>query len=132
MPGFPEPPIPDMESGLILRAIGVIVLVVGVALVWNPELISRKPVPENAFEATERRIWWGLIIGFATLLLFHHRLQPWSATVAATASALLFGLLVARLIGIALDGSVTKQWINVGIEVVILVPLLWWYLRVRA
>ena len=117
---------------MIPRALGGVAIVVGVVLAWNPELVTGKPVPEDAFEATERRIWWGLIIGFGTLLLFHHRLQPWTATVAATASALMFGLLVARLIGIALDGSVVKQWINVGIELVILAPLVWWYLRVRA
>ena len=121
-----------MEGSSIFKVIGVVVLIVGVVLVWNPELISRKPVPENTFEATERRIWWGLIIGVGTLLLSHHQLQPWMATLAATGSALLFGLLVARLIGILLDGSVVKQWINVGIELVLLVPLVWWYLRVRA
>jgi len=46
-------------------------------------------------------------------------------------SSLLVGLLIARLIGIMLDGSVAKQWLNVGIELVILAPLIWWYLKVR-
>ncbi len=120
-----------METSLLLRLIGTVLIIIGVTLVWNPELVSNKPIPDDTFEATERRIWWGLIIGFGCLLLFHHQLLPWIPTIAATASALLFGLLVARLIGIALDGSVTKQWINVGIEIVILVPLVWWYLRTR-
>lgn len=121
-----------MEYSLILRVIGVVVVIVGVTLAWNPELVSRQPIPEDTFEATERRIWWGVIIGVGTLLLFHRQLQPWMATIAATGSALLFGLLVARLIGIMLDGSVVKQWINVGIELVMLLPLVWWYLRVRS
>lgn len=120
-----------MDSSLIFRLIGIVLIFIGVVLVWNPELVSNKPVPEDTFKATERRIWWGLFIGFGTLLLFHHQLVPWMPTIAATFSALLFGLLVARLIGIMLDGPVLKQWINVGIEVVILVPLVWWYLRVR-
>ena len=120
-----------MDSSLIFRLIGVVLLIVGVTLAWNPELVSNKPIPTDTFEATERRIWWGLIIGFGVLLFFHHQLTPWISTIAATCSALLFGLLIARLIGIGLDGSVMKQWINVGIEVVILVPLVWWYLRVR-
>lgn len=115
----------------IIRFIGVAFIIVGIALVSNPELISNKPIPSGTFEAIERRIWWGLLIGFGSLLLFHHQLQPWIPTLAATLSSLLFGLLVARLIGIMLDGSVAKQWLNVGIEVVILVPLVWWYLRVR-
>ena len=115
----------------ILRLIGVAFIIVGIVLVLNPELISNKPIPDDTFEAIERRIWWGLFIGFGSLLLFHHQLQPWIPTLAATLSSLLFGLLVARLIGIVLDGSVAKQWLNVGIEVVILVPLVWWYLKVR-
>ena len=120
-----------MENSVLLRLAGIVLIFIGIVLVWNPELVSNKPVPADTFKATERRIWWGLFIGFGTLLLFHHQLVPWIPTIAATLSALLFGLLVARLIGIMLDGSVLKQWINVGIEVVILVPLIWWYLRVR-
>jgi len=121
-----------MENSLFIKLIGITLVVAGATLAWNPELVSNKPVPSDTFEATERRIWWGLLIGFGALLLFHHQLVPWQPTIAATLSALLFGLLIARLIGIILDGYAVKQWVNVGIEVVILVPLLWWYLRVRS
>ncbi|GAA0411142.1 hypothetical protein GCM10009133_19490 [Cocleimonas flava] len=115
----------------IFRFIGVALIIVGLVLVSNPELVSNKPIPSDTFEAVERRIWWGLLIGFGFLLLFHHQIQPWITTIAATLSSLFFGLLVARLIGIMLDGSVAKQWLNIGIEIVILVPLVWWYFRVR-
>lgn len=111
--------------------VGILLIIAGVVLSSNPELVSNKPVPTDSFMATERRIWWGLIIGFGCLLLFHHKLLPWQPTLAATLSALLFGLLVARLIGIMLDGSSSKQWMNVGIELVILAPLVWWYFRTR-
>ena len=110
---------------------GVVLIIVGIALVSNPELIRNKPVPSDTFEAIERRIWWGLLIGFGTLLLFHHQLHPWLTTLAAASSSLLFGLLIARLIGILLDGSVAKQWLYVGIECMVLAPLLWWYLNIR-
>ncbi|SHG91031.1 DUF4345 family protein [Ferrimonas marina] len=120
-----------MELSLILRAVGVLLILAGLVLVWDPELVSNKPVPTDPFQATERRIWWGLLIGFGTLLLFHHQLQPWNQSLAAAGCSLLFGLLVARLIGMALDGPVMKQWINVGIEIVIMIPLVWWYLKVR-
>lgn len=116
----------------MFKAIGVVLIMIGIVLVWNPELVSNKPIPTDTFKAIERRIWWGLIIGIGRLPWFHTQLQPWMATLAATLSALMFGLLVARLIGIMLDGSVLKQWINVAIELVIMVPLVWWYLRVRA
>ena len=120
-----------MDGSLLLRCIGIALLVIGITLAWNPELVSNKPIPSDTFKATERRIWCGLLIGFGSLLLFHHQLLPWMPTLAATSSALFFGLLVARLIGIMLDGSEAKQWINVGIELVILAPLVWWYFRVR-
>ena len=120
-----------MKNRLILRIIGSIVIVVGVVLVSNPELVSNKPVPDNTFDAVERRIWWGLIPGIGILLLFHHRIRPLKLTLAATLAALVSGLLVARVIGIVLDGSVLKQWLYVAIKVVILALLVWWYLKVR-
>lgn len=121
-----------MEISFALRVIGVISIVIGVFLAWNPELVSNKPVPADAFQATERRIWWGLFIGVGSLLMFHHQIHPWQPTVFATIFSLLFGMLVARLIGIMLDGSVVKQWINVGIEIVIMLPFVWWYINFRA
>ena len=120
-----------METSFVLRLLGVALIIVGVTLVANPELVSNKPIPDGAFEAIERRIWWGLFIGAGILLLFHHQLQPWTLTLAATGSSLVFGLLVARFIGIVLDGSVAKQWLYVGVEVVILAPLVWWYFHLR-
>ncbi len=120
-----------MEISFALRLVGVISIIIGVVLAWNPEFISSKPIPTDTFRAIERRIWWGLIIGVGALLMFHHQIQPWQPTVAATIFSLLFGLLVARLIGIMLDGSVIKQWINVGIEIVLMVPFIWWYFHSR-
>ncbi|MDO6460505.1 hypothetical protein Q4485_07350 [Granulosicoccaceae sp. 1_MG-2023] len=52
--------------------------------------------------------------------------------VASFPACLMAGLLLARLIGITLDGSVLKQWLNVGIELVLLLPLVWWYLKTRS
>lgn len=120
-----------MESVFIFRAIGVVLILAGITFVSNPELISNKPIPSDTFDAIERRVWWGLFIGFGVLLLFHHELQPWKTTIAATCSSLLFGLLIARIIGILLEGSVTKQWLYVGLEIVMLIPLVWWYFSTR-
>lgn len=120
-----------MGNTVIFRLIGAALIIFGIVLASNPELVSSKPVPTDTFKAVERRIWWGLFIGVGILLQFHHQLLPWQPTVSATLSSLLVGLLIARFIGIILDGSVAKQWLNVGIELVILAPFVWWYLRVR-
>ncbi|MBW8189668.1 DUF4345 family protein [Neiella marina] len=120
------------ESPYLLKFIGAALIIVGILMATFPELVSNKPVPTDTFKAVERRIWWGLLIGIGLLLQFHHQLIPWQTTVSATLASLLVGLLIARLIGIALDGSVAKQWFNVGIELVLLAPLVWWYFSVRS
>ncbi len=120
-----------MDSILLYRMIGVVLIFLGILLAVNPELVSHKPVPEDTFKAVERRIWWGLLIGVGMLLQFHQQWLPWQATVSATGATLLVGLLIARLIGILLDGSVMKQWVNVGIEIILLIPFIWWYMKVR-
>jgi len=106
-------------------------MIAGVVLVINPELVIQKPIPSDTFEAIERRIWWGLLIGAGVFLLFYRERGRWLRTVVAIGIAILFGLLVARLIGIILDGSVVKQWIYVGIEGAIMALLVWWYRNIR-
>ena len=118
-------------GNVALRIVGCTLVAAGVVLASNPELVTNKPIPSDTFEAIERRIWWGLLIGLGLIPLVHHQLRPWVPTLAATLSLLVFGLLVARLIGITLDGSVAKQWLYVGIEGLLLAPLVWWYLKVR-
>lgn len=113
------------------RVVGLIVLIAGIVIVANPELITQKPIPDDTFEAIERRIWWGLIIGAGLLLVFNRQWSPWLPTLLITVVALLTGLLTARIIGIVLDGSLARQWFLVLVEVAIAAPLLWWYLRVR-
>ncbi|MEZ9237717.1 DUF4345 family protein [Shewanella sp. 10N.286.52.A9] len=121
-----------MEDRILIRGLGFILLLIGLVLSANPELVSNKPIPNDTFNAVERRIWWGLFIGAGLLLQFHFQLTPWQATVSATLTSLLIGLLIARLIGIVLDGSVPKQWVNVAIELVMLVPLVWWAIKTRS
>ena len=119
-----------MDNTGLFRAIGTVLIIVGIVLVSNPELISSKPIPDDTFRAIERRIWWGLLIGIGTLLLFRHQVQPWLQTLAATSWALIFGVLVVRLLVILLDGSGAKQWAWVAVEAVVLVVLLWWYRKI--
>ena len=121
-----------MNTVILIRALGLIVLITGIVIVANPELITNKAVPVDTFEAIERRIWWGLLIGLGLLLMFNRQWSPWLPTLLISAIALIAGLLTARLIGIALDGSVVKQWYLVLVEIVIAAPLLWWYLRIRS
>src|SRR5690554_5444374 len=92
-----------MEHGLILKIVGLIIVIMGAILSYNPELFSNKAIPEDPFEATERRILWGLLMGVGLLVLFYHQIQPWLLTLVAIGIALTLGVLMARLIGIVLD-----------------------------
>ena len=65
-----------IKNNIALTIVGVALIIFGVTLVSNPELVSNKPIPDDTFEAIERRIWWGLFIGLGTLLLFHRQLRP--------------------------------------------------------
>ena len=121
-----------MDSVTILRLIGLLVLVSGFLMAWNPELVSSSPIPEDAFKAVERRIKWGLMIGLGILLLFHHQLKPWLLTVSAVGASLTFGMLTARVMGIVLDGSTLKQWYWVSAECVAFAGLLFWYFKQSA
>ncbi|MFY0665512.1 MAG: hypothetical protein JXQ97_12880 [Natronospirillum sp.] len=89
----------------------------------NPELVSDKPVPDDPFKAVERRVWWGILIGLGLLMMTHHQLKPFLLTVAATGSALMLGFLIARILGIVLDGSTLKQWYWVGAELFVFLLL---------
>lgn len=120
-----------VESTLLYKLLGALLIFIGIVLVSYPELVSNKPVPEDIFRAVERRVWWGLFISAGLLLMFHHQLQPWLLTFIAVSTAATLGLLIARLIGIALEGSVAMQWFWVAVEVVILAGLLWWYSHIR-
>jgi len=78
-----------MKIKLVHKIVACVFILIGVALVSNPELVCSKPIPVDTFQAVEKRIWWGLFIGVGTFLLFHHHLRPWLQTVAATCAALL-------------------------------------------
>ncbi len=120
-----------MDLSLTLKIIGFFVFAAGIVLAWSPELISSKPVPEDIFRAVERRVWWGVLIGLGLIPFFHGTVKPWLPTIIAVGGALTFGVLIARLIGIAVDGSVVKQWFWVAVEFVILIALWAWYSKLK-
>lgn len=121
-----------MEQKMVLQIIGLIVLISGFVLTYNPELVSNKPVPEDTFRAIERRVWWGLLIGFGSMLIFHQQVKPYLLTMAVLCITLTSGVLISRLMGIFLDGSVPRQWMWVAVEVVMIIAFAIWYVKQRA
>jgi hypothetical protein len=64
-------------------------------------------------------------------MMLHHQTTPLFLTVAAAGSALLLGFLIARFIGITLDGSTLRQWYWVGAEFALFLLLAYWYAKQR-
>jgi hypothetical protein len=110
-----------MEHKIYLQVVGFILLLSGAIFTYNPELVSSKTIPDDAFRAVERRVRWGFLIGLGMLLVFHHQIKPYLLTVAALGMTLTLGALIARVVGIVLDGSVPKQRMWVVVELVMII-----------
>jgi len=120
-----------MEHKMFLQVAGIIILLLGVFLAYNPELVSSKPIPEDTFRAIERRVRWGFLIGLGLLLMFHHQVKPYLFTVAALGMTLTLGALISRVMGIVLDGSAPRQWMWVVVELAMVIGFGFWYANQR-
>lgn len=118
-----------MDSKIVLQIVGVVILLLGVILSYNPELVSNKPIPEDAFQAVERRVRWGFLMGAGMLLIFHHQITPYFFTVAALGMTLTLGALISRVMGIFLDGSVPRHWMWIAVELVMVIGFGIWYAK---
>ncbi|WP_394245657.1 hypothetical protein [Vibrio astriarenae] len=118
-----------MDNKIILQVVGFIILLLGGILSYNPELVSNKPIPEDTFQAVERRVRWGFVMGIGMLLMFHHQITPYLLTAAALGMTLTLGALVARVMEIFLDGSVARHWMWVAVELVVIIGFGFWYAK---
>jgi hypothetical protein len=122
----------DRRSRTPLQWIGALACLGGLVLVLAPTLVSDPGPAADTFEAIERRVRWGALAGLGALLLVHTRLRPWPTTVAMAVLMVTAGFLVARIIGLVLDGMDSgRQWMWTGIEVAI-VLVAWAFIARRA
>lgn len=107
---------------LALKAFGLLLALAGLLLAALPTLLNDPGPAASSFEAIERRIWWGGLFGVGLLLLTHTQLKPWLFTLSAATFWIIGGMLVARTIGLVLDGADSgKQWFWFVVELVIVV-----------
>lgn len=103
-----------------VRVIGALLALVGLVLTVAPTLAHDPGPAADTFAAIERRIPWGGLAGAGALLMARRALRPWQATIAAAIFWVTLGLLVARLVGLALDGAdSSRQWLWVAVETAI-------------
>lgn len=107
---------------MILRIAGAIAIVVGLVLAWAPTLVSDPGPAPDLFEAIERHTRWGGLIALGLMLNARTQLKPYRVTAAHAVLWLSTGYLVARGIGLALEGVGNRmQWLWFGIEVALIV-----------
>ena len=114
-----------------VRVLGAALVLAGVTLAINPEMVGPLPPTETLFDAVEQRAKWGwpIVVGIALLMYVHYR--PWSLVAATLCVAIPLGYLVSRLIGIIMLGADSKQWLWLAIEVVLVIGFFVWYQKLK-
>lgn len=115
------------------RIIGIILALVGaIATVfphWIPFLTKATEPTLDIFEAIERRVRAGMLLGVGLAFIGVTNLRPWSISIPSAIVYGACGALGARIFGIMVDGAVPKQWQYVAIEAVILTLAALWLWR---
>ncbi|ANM31726.1 hypothetical protein ABI59_22470 [Acidobacteria bacterium Mor1] len=116
-----------------LNILGVVLAGVGIAASvfpdWFGPLTGGSEPPANVFEAVERRVRGGMVLGVGLILIAVTALRPWSTSIPTAVFYFMAGALAARLLGMLIDGTVPKQWLLVAVEAVVMALAALWLWR---
>ena len=113
-------------STLVGIAPAVLGTVAAVLPAWFGPLTGGPEPPADVFEAVERRVRGGMLLGAGLCFVALAALRPWSTSLPTALFWLMAGALAARLLGLLVDGVVPKQWLLVAVETgVMTVAALW-------
>ena len=116
-----------------LRILGVVLAVVGVVVAafpnWFGPLTGGPEPPVDVFEAVERRVRGGMVLGVGLIFIAVTALRPWSVSIPSAIFYFMTGALAARVLGLILDGVVPKQWALVAVEAVFMTLAALWLWR---
>lgn len=106
-------------------ALGALVTVAGVVLVFSPMLIAdtfHRPTDTHSQLINLRATWGGTLMGLGLFILARNQLRPWAVTVATLLLCAMAGIGAARAVGFVLDGQPdTLQWVWLVAEIVLVV-----------
>ena len=115
------------------RIFGIVLSVVGVVVAifpgWFGPLTGGPEPPVDVFEAVERRVRGGMVLGVGLAFIAVTALRPWSVSIPSVIFYFMTGALAARLVGIIVDGVVPKQWALVAVEAVFMALAALWLWR---
>jgi hypothetical protein len=116
-----------------VRIFGMVLAVLGIIAAIFPDWfgpLTGGPEPAASIhEGIERRVRGGMVLGAGLIFIAVTALRPWSTSIPLAIFYLMTGALVARLIGLLIDGAVPKQWLLVAFEAIVMaLTALWlWY-----
>ncbi len=115
------------------RILGICLTVIGtVAAVcphWFSPLTGGPEPAVDVFEAVERRVRGGMVLGLGLVFIAVPGLRPWSTSIPTAIFYFITGALAARLLGLLVDGVVPKQWLLVAVEVGVMTLVALWLWR---
>ena len=115
------------------RILGIALSVLGLAAAalphWFGPLTGGPEPPVDVFEAIERRVRGGMLLGVGLCFLAIGALRPWSTSLPTALLFLMTGALAARLLGLLVDGVVPKQWLLVAVEAAVMAAAAFWLWR---
>ena len=112
--------------GIVLSVVGVVVAILPG---WFGPLTGGPESPVDVFEAVERRVRGGMVLGVGLTFIAVTALRPWSVSIPSAIFYFMTGALAARLVGIIVDGVVPKQWALVAVEAVFMALAALWLWR---
>ena len=116
-----------------LRIFGIVLAGVGVVVAafpgWFSPLTGGPEPPVDVYEAIERRVRGGMVLGVGLIFIAVTALRPWSTSIPSAIFYFMTGALAARLLGLLVDGTVPKQWLLVAVEAVAMALAAIWLWR---
>ncbi len=96
---------------------------------WFEPLTGGPEPAADTFEAIERRVRGGMVLGVGLTLIARTELRPWSMTIASALFYFMLGALLARVLGLVIEGIHPRQWLYVAVETVLMTLAALWLWR---
>ena len=118
----------------VSRIVGLIIALVGLLMAVFPDWFGRLAggQPADVYEAVERRVRGGMVLGVGLILIAVTALRPWATSIPSAIFYFMAGALAMRLLGMMLDGIVPKQWLWVAVETAVMTLAAAWLWRFGA
>lgn len=118
----------------VSRIVGLIIALVGLLMAVFPDWFGRLTggQPADVYEAVERRVRGGMVLGVGLILIAVTALRPWATSIPSAIFYFMAGALAMRLLGMMLDGIVPKQWLWVAVETAVMTLAAAWLWRFGA